>query len=199
MPPGPASRRRRLSQTIVAGLVVLHFSLGLLATIPPRSRIWTVPLLRTARAFYTHNRLDQSWSMFAPPPRVNTQIQYAVEFADGWTDLVPVQSFAMDQVKHRLVQPRGAFRLVTFLRSTASDQLPSGLPATGERAFYFQQLADFFCVGNGRIPGAVTVRFYLVGRRAPYFFTTDEFGRPHPPVRDFDFQQPLYEQACPPR
>ena len=186
----------RPARAAIAGLVILHFSLGLLATVPPRSVIWTIPFLRTASALYSHNRLDQSWSMFAPPPRLQTQIHYAVEFADGWTDLVPLQAFAMAQVKGRLVQPRGVFRLVTFLRSTSSDQIPSGLKADGERAFYYQQLADFFCEGDGKVAGALTIRFYLVGHRTPYFFPTDQFGRPEPPLGDFDFQQPLYEQSC---
>jgi hypothetical protein len=185
-----------LRQATIASLVALHFALGLLATVPRRSRIWTLPVLATAGNLYSHYRLDQSWSMFAPPPQVNTTIHYAVEFPDGWTELVSLNAFAVDQVRHTLVQPRGTFRLVTFTRSSNADQLPSGLQPGGERAFYFQQLADYFCAGDGRIRGALRIRFYLVGHRAPYFFATDQFGRPQPPLRDSDFQQPLYEQAC---
>lgn len=192
----PAGQRTPFTHLTIGGLVVLHFLLGLLVTLPRRSEIWQIPVLTAAGAFYGRHRLDQSWSMFAPPPRVDTEIQYAVRFADGWTELVSLEGFATRQIKGTLVQPRGVFRLATFLRATSSDQLPSGLAGDGGRLFYYQQLADFFCAGDGRIPGAAAIRFYVVGHHAPYFFATDPYGLPEPPITDYEFQQPLYEQAC---
>lgn len=191
-----AETRSRLWESLIVFFVISHFALGLLCTLPSRSKFWRLPVFREAGIFYRSNRFDQSWTMFSPPPRMRESVQYSVRLPGGWTPLVSLSSFALDQVKHRLVQPRGAFRLVSFFRATAADETPGGLSETSFRAFYYQQLSDYFCRGDGKIPEIIGVRFYLVGSGIPDFFDTDNYGQPLPGVSEFDFQLPLYERKC---
>jgi hypothetical protein len=188
-----------LREFLIAFFVISHFALGLLSILPQRSKIWGLPAFRAVGIFYRNNRLDQSWTMFSPPPTMSESLQYSVKLPGGWTPLIPLSSFALDEVKHRLVEPRGMFRLVSFLRVTAADKIPGGLSETSSRALYYQQLSYYFCRGDGNIPDIVAIRFYLVGRGVPDFFDTDKYGQPLPDSSEFDYQIPLYEQICSPR
>ena len=180
----------------IAALVGLHFCLGLAAGIPWRSHVREIPLLGSVLRFYERNHLDQRWSMFSPPPYRYNAIFYSVHFPEGWTELQNLEDFAVQQVRRRIVQPRGAFRLMVHLRSVSADTMPAALTPRSSRAFYFQQLTDHFCRGAGRIPGALAFRFYVVGKTPPHFFERDRFGQPLPPPADSDFVEPLYEQTC---
>jgi hypothetical protein len=187
--------RSRWREPLIAGIVVFHFTIGLLTGLPERSHLWSVPGLQRVAVFYARHTLDQMWSMFSPPPRGRYTIHYAVQFPTGWTELLPLDEVS-DRIAGRIVQPRGAFRLMVFLRSVNADTTPGGLTERSDRAFYYQQLSDFFCRGVGRIPDAVAIRFYVVGRTPPNFFTTDRWGQPLSPPADLDFELPLYEQRC---
>jgi hypothetical protein len=177
-------------------VVASHFALGLFACLPRNSKIWSLPVLRELGNFYRDNRLDQSWSMFAPPPRTKDLVQYSLHLTDGWTSLIPLNSFAADQVRRRFIQPRGMFRVMAFSRSISSDKAPGGMTETSARALYYQQLSDYFCRGDGLVPGLVSIRFYIVGSKIPYYLDTDRYGQPLPPISDYNYQLPIYEQEC---
>jgi len=183
-------------QRAILALVGVHLVLGVVAGLPWRSLVWQIPVLAPSLAFYQRNHLDQRWSMFSPPPRRYTSIFYAIQFPEGWTQLQDLEGFAVEQAQGRVLQPRGAFRLMVHLRSTNADTLPIGLTPTSDRAFFYQELSDYFCRGAGRIPGALTIRFYVVGKTPPPFFEQDLYGRPVAPAADSDFVEPLYEQSC---
>jgi hypothetical protein len=186
---------RSWTEPVIAALVVAHLVLGIAAALPSRSRLWHVPVLGSLAAWYASHNLDQQWSMFSPPPRRRQSIQYALRFADGWTDLIALDPYT-SEVTGRLVQPPGAFRLIVHLRATNGDSIPGGLSDRSARAHYYQELADYFCRGAGRIPDLVAIRFYLVAHTPPHFFETDQYGQPLPPPTDFDAQLALYEQEC---
>jgi len=185
-------------EPLILALVGAHFLLGFAAGLPWRSRVREIPVVRDLLHWYERNHLDQRWSMFSPPPRRYTAIHYAARFPEGWTELQNLEEFAVRRVERRLVQPRGAFRLMVHLRSTNADTMPFGLTEKSARAFYYQQLADYFCRGSGRIPGMIAIRFYVAGKTPPHFFERDRFGQPLPPPADSDFVEPLYEQSCRP-
>lgn len=187
---------RRVQHPLIAVVVTAHFALGLLACLPRNSLAWSLPVFRELGTFYSSNRLDQSWKMFSPPPRVKESVEYSLHLPGGWTGLIPLNAFAADQVKRRLVQPRGMFRVMAFSRAISSDRIPGGVTETSARALYYQQLSDYFCRGDGHVPGLVGIRFYMVGSRVPHFSDTDKYGRPLRAISEDDFQYPLYEQDC---
>jgi hypothetical protein len=191
-----ARRRWNAWEMVIAFFVISHFAVGLLSTLPQRSKIWGIPVFRVFGSFYRNNRFDQSWGMFSPPPNMRESIQYSLHLPGGWSGLISPSSVPLEQVQRGLVQPRGMFRLVSFLRARASDKTPDGLNERSSRALYYQQLSDYFCRGDGRIVGIIGIRFYLVGKGVPDFFDRGKYGEPLPPISDFDFQLPLYEQKC---
>jgi hypothetical protein len=88
------------------------------------------------------------------------------------------------------------FRVLAFFRASADDKIPDGLSQTSFRAFYYQQISYYFCSGDGKIPGIIGIRFYLVGSGIPHFFDTDKYGQPLPPISEYNSRLPLYEQKC---
>jgi hypothetical protein len=194
----PGHLFRSWKEPLIAGLVALHFLLGLAAAVPEPSLLWRIGPYRFAAATWARFHLDQRWNMFSPPPRAKQSLYYALHYPEGWTPLISLDGFAADRVKRSILQPRGAFRLMVQLRSINADSVPAGLSQKSFRAFYYQQLADFFCRGAGAAPGIISVRFYLVGKTPPHFFTRDRYGRPLDPPADYDFREPLYEQECSP-
>lgn len=199
--PTPEANRRLClfaswKELAIVGLLVLHFLLGLVSVLPRQSKVWNLPALEHVGRFYETHRLGQRWNMFSPPPQHKRSIHFALQFPEGWTDLVELDGFASRQIKGVLIQPRGMFRLKAFLRASNRDSIPAGLSERSGRAFYYQQLTEYFCRGDGRIPGLIGIRFYLVGRTPPHFFGQGPYGQPLPPASDLDFQEPLYEQEC---
>lgn len=184
------------ARALIPLLVGLYYALGVLFMIPANSHLWEIPVVSRVGSFFVKHSLDQKWLMFSPPPRMRRSLAFVVEFDDGWSELTSLDGFVQDQVRGTLVQPRGAFRLLNFLRAAPADSIPGGLTETSLRAFYFQQISEFFCRGDGAIPGARTIRFYLVGETPPNFLDLDRWGEPLEEPSDWDFRTPLYEQAC---
>jgi hypothetical protein len=180
-------------QPVILALVSAHFAASLVAVVPERSPIWRVPPLAEVRRFYAMHNLDQRWNMFAPPPRQHIAIMAAFQFTEGWTDLYPLDDFTATRLRGRLILDRGLFRVRSFLRPSNRDL---SLTDRSSRAFYYQQLAEYFCRGDGRVAELVSVRFYLEAHTPPHFFDTDRDGRARPPPADFDFRDELYEQDC---
>lgn len=181
----------------MALLVIAHFGASLLATLPARSPISSLPGVPMLRAFYRTHNLGQSWVMFAPPPTQRLTLEVALRFPEGWTGLVRLDEFTPARLAGVLIQPRGLFRVRAFLSASNEDRMSAGaLDPRSSRAFFYQQLAEFFCRGDGRPEDVLTVRLYLVGRSPPHFHSADADGHPLPPPAQWDFQQPLYEQEC---
>ena len=178
---------------VILALVAGHFVASIVAVGPERSAIWRLRPLAEVRRFYATHNLDQRWNMFAPPPRQHVAILAAFQFAEGWTDPYPLDDFSQTRLRGRLILERGLFRVRSFLRPSNRDL---ELTDRSSRALYYQQLAEFFCHGDGRVHELVSVRFYLEAHTPPHFFDTDRAGRPRPPPSASDFRSALYEQDC---
>ncbi len=182
---------------LIAVGVLCHFLLGGMAVIPPRSYIYDIPGIRQAIEFYQSQRFEQSWPMFSPPPRDSAGLSYAVKFERGWSELLSLQEPVIQQLRSNFIQPRGAFRVATHLRiDSKKDIFQRLLNSKDQRAFYYQQLVDYYCHGDGKIKGAQKIRLYVEIKGLPNFFQKDDNGDVYPPPEEYNRRFPIYEEAC---
>jgi hypothetical protein len=118
----------------IASVVALHFLASLVAALPAESPVWRLSAPRHLRLAYVSHSLDQRWTMFAPPPRQDYSIHAALRLPEGWTEMFRLDGFASTRLRGVIFQPRGLFRLRSFLRPSSRDL--DGLHDRSFRAFY---------------------------------------------------------------
>jgi len=188
------SKERR--QTLICVCILAYFVVGTISLTPKRSPIQSAlaPLF-TAFRFID---MEQTWPMFSPPPQANSKLLYAVEYEEGWSSLVDVAAPSVETLQNNFVQPRGLFRVSSHLRvSVMKDLKRERLHEKDGRAFYYQQLADYFCQGDGKIEGIKTIRLYVATKSmVPY---ADDEPLPDDLKEnssELTAQKQIYEQSC---
>jgi hypothetical protein len=181
---------------LVVVAVVAHFFFGFVAVLTERNHLFKIAPLRWGALLYSYLHFEQKWDMFAPPPRDADTIQYSLHLPTGWTELIDIGAPYFIQQKNRLTMPRGLSRIVAFYRASAEDARPERFNGWNLRSFYYQQLADYFCRGDGKISGLRGIAFYHVVVGLPDFFEKDELGQPLPPPSSFDARQRIYMESC---
>jgi hypothetical protein len=182
---------RRIRRPVIATLVALHFIIGWLCFVQRPSVVLEVPPLRAVIARYRELGFAQTWRMFAPPARSHYRIGYALRFDGGWSDLLYLHDVAADRARDHFFLPRGQIRLGNQLRHPNLREF--NLDDEPFFRHYFQQLAAFYCFGDGAIPELRAVRFYsVVIPIEPFFDDEDDPTNPsmEPTVTG------LYQREC---
>ena len=183
-----------LRQKLIVAFVFVHFAMGSFLAIPSHYLIRQLPVLSDVAHYYDLLMgFDQGWLMFSPPPNVNRILNYATITKKGCGVLVDPFSEVRKEMQHSLIVPRGATRLLTFLRSSSKDL---SLAESKMRQFYFQQFSNYYCFGDGKISGLKKIRFYLVTEGMAQFYNKDQYGRSLPEASDYDSVIPIYERDC---
>lgn len=179
---------------LIGVCVSLHFLIGLLCFLEPPAAVLEIPGLPAAIEFYKMRDFPQTWRMFAPPSQTVDEMAYSLQFAGGWTPLLPAQRFLEEQGEGRFFLPRGYLRLANHLRHPIFQE--KRLTEEPFYLLYFQEMSAFFCFGDGAIPGLQAVRFYSSVKGIPPFFATDGKGHALPKAEDYDMIEALYERRC---
>lgn len=179
---------------VIGTCVALHFLVGLLCFVEPPAAVLEVPGLPVALEFYRLRDFSQTWRMFAPPSQTIDDMGYSMEFASGWTPLLPADKFLKEQGEGRFFLPRGYLRLANHLRHPIFQK--EKLRDEPFYFLYFQEMSSFFCFGDGAIPGLKAIRFYSVVKGIPPFFETDSQGHSLPKAEEYDKTEALYERQC---
>lgn len=145
---------------MVGGLVALHFTVGLLCFASKPSALLEIAPLKFAVRWYGSLGYAQTWRMFAPPARAVYQIGYALRFEGGWSELLLLDDIAVERGRGRFILPRGQIRLGNQLRHP--NLVKPSLDDEPYFRHFFQQLAAFYCFGDGAIPELRAIRFYTV-------------------------------------
>lgn len=180
---------------LIGCLVALHFALGLTCLARKPSALRELPWVARLTDIYLRYDFPQTWRMFAPPSQTVDEIGYALQFADGWSQIVHADSFIRQYCSGGPLLPRGCIRL--------SDQFRHPLLKNDNRLgddifyrHYFQQLSAFFCFGDGAIPGLKAIRFYSLATGVAPFFEKNERGQAQPQADAFNHVTALYQRAC---
>jgi len=177
--------------------VILHFLVGIMAAFPPNyyiSQYLTYTPFYPFIKLYSFLDILQHWTMFCPPPREAVHVKYSAHTAAGWSPFIePFVELGEKFEKSFLVVPQGLTRILVFLRSTDLDL---NLEKVRLRKFYFYQMSNYYCFGDGKIPGLLGIRFFLDIKPVPYFYPNDEYGNPLPLASTKDNQVWIYERDC---
>lgn len=169
--------------------VIAHFFLGIVALLPSESRVFEIPGLRAIAGAYYQMGFGQTWFMFSPPTPYVGKLEYSVLLKGGWTQPIPLDRAVMQKYINQFIIPRGAFRVITFFRPSNDDYEARKLDSTSPRAFYYQEISEFYCKGRGKIPGALGIHIYLdITDSIP--FSIDDAKVKNASLRS------LYEQTC---
>ena len=185
---------RRVRRPLIASFLIIHFATGILCFLQPPCALLDVPALAGLISVYQNLDLAQTWRMFAPPSQTLEEVQYSMQLNGGWTPLLPLDQFLIEQGSGRTFLPRGYLRLANHFRHPLFQK-----KRLKDEVFYFQYfqaMAAFFCFGDGKIPQLEKVRFYSVVKGIDPFFRVNEEGHPMPKARDFDSTEALYERSC---
>ncbi len=184
----------RMRRPLIASAVVIHFVLGILCFLQPPCALLEAPGVAALVGTYQDLDLAQTWRMFAPPSQTIDEVHFSAELPDGWTKLLPLENFLVEQGAGRTVLPRGYLRLANHFRHPIFQK-----KKLKDEVFYFQYfqaLAAFFCYGDGAIPQLRKIRFYSVTKGIEPFFSSDGAGHPLPKASDFNQVEALYERSC---
>jgi hypothetical protein len=184
----------RTRKPLIGGCVFVHFLIGLLCFVEPPAALLELPALAGTVELYKNYDFSQTWRMFAPPSQTIDEMGYSMEFAGGWTRLLPADQFLEEQGKGRFILPRGYLRLANHLRHPIFKE--KKLKDEPFYFLYFQEMSAFYCFGDGAIPGLKSIRFYSVVKGIPPFFPTDGHGHPLPKAEDYDKVEALYQRRC---
>lgn len=185
---------QRIRKPFIGACVALHFLIGLLCFIDSPAAIYEVPGLPGLIELYKLRDFSQTWRMFAPPSQTIDEMGYSLQFAGGWTPLLPANKFLEEQGAGRFFLPRGYLRLANHLRHPIFQE--KKLKDEPFFMLYFQEMSAFYCFGDGAIPGLKSIRFYSVVKGIPPFFATDGKGHALPKAEDYDKVEALYERRC---
>ena len=184
----------RIRRPLIAGALVIHFATGILCFLQPPCALLEVPALATFIAAYQNLDLAQTWRMFAPPSQTSDEVQLSMQLNGGWTPLIPLDGFLVEQGTGRTFLPRGYLRLANHFRHPIFQK-----KRLQDELFYFQYfqaMSAFFCFGDGEVPHLEKIRFYSVTKGIEPFFRLDNQGHPLPEAKDFDSIEALYERSC---
>lgn len=181
-----------MKQHLILGGILLHFLIGFGAAIPAHYYVrQNLPGSRLLD-LYSAMHFNQSWPMYSPPPKRKLTFKFSGLTESGWTPLA--EPFPEESRKSRssvVLMPRGTMRLLAVF-FTHNDLLL--LQGSDDRKFFYQQLSDYYCFGDGKIAGLRKIRFFQEAKAAPLFYTKDRFDR--------DISAPndqltaLYERDC---
>jgi hypothetical protein len=184
----------RVRRPLIGAAVAGHFAFGLLCFIQAPSALLEIPGLPSVLERYKRYDFPQTWRMFAPPSQTLDELGYALEFENGWTDLLRLNRFLEEQGAGRRFLTRGYIRIADHFRHPVFRR--ASLKEEPFYFHYFQQLSAFFCFGDGAIPDLKSIRFYSIVKGVPPFFKTDARGQPAPKAEDFDKIEALYQRDC---
>lgn len=175
-------------------ILVIYFLSGIIVAIPPhfyiRKYLDLLPLPYSFMAKFNY----QGWAMFAPPPLKHQTIKYAAITTHGWGKAQDLFPQMRKQLSESLIfVPSGILRPLNFLRYRRLEDKSDIFPLD---QFYYQQLSNYFCYGDGKIPGAIRIRFYVDIRGIPYFYPTTPDGILKRPFDADDGLELIYERDC---
>ena len=159
---------------LIAGALIIHFITGVLCFLQPPCALLEVPAVAGLISLYQNLDLAQTWRMFAPPSQTVDEVHYSMQLPEGWTGLLPLENFLVEQAADRTVLPRGYLRVANQFRHPIFQK-----KRLKDDIFYFQYLqamAAFFCFGDGHIPNLRTIRFYSVTKGVDPFFAIGPDG-----------------------
>ena len=64
------------------------------------------------------------------------------------------------------------------------------------RKIYYTAISNYYCIGDGKIPGLEKIRFFLDIKTMPYYFEIDDEKLFRPNHKEVDEIRPVYERDC---
>jgi hypothetical protein len=181
----------RIRRPLIAAAVISHFAIGVLCFADTPSALLEIRPVALAVGEYRNLGFAQTWRMFAPPAQSIDQIGHSLRFDEGWTELVSIADIAAERARGDFILPRGQLRLSNQLRHPNLTR--SSLDDEPYFRHYFQQLAAFYCFGDGAIPNLRAIRFYSVIKPIEPFFPPED---PDKPVQREPVISAIYQREC---
>ncbi len=184
----------RIRRPFIAACLTVHFGTGLLCFLRPPCALLEIKPVAKLVDCYKDLDLAQTWRMFAPPSQTKDEVQFAVEMPGGWTSLLPLDHFLVEQGTGRMLLPPGYLRIANHFRHPNFQK-----QRLQDEIFYyqyFQSMSAFYCFGDGSIPAMKAIRFYSVSRGLAPFYERDGDGHALPKASDYNKVEALYERRC---